>query len=323
MAKIAFAGSFAPRLAEPVRARLTGNHEIVVGDEVEIIPQLGDTDILVTMVVTPEMAKAAQRLKAVLAPGAGLDRIDRAGLPAGTMLANAFGHEVGIAEYVMGAMLSLTRDFSRIDASLRKGVWKSQWAVDAPPPPLWPELAGKTLGILGYGRIGQAVARRARAFDMHLQGIRRNPGLSKDDEFATVAGLETLDDMLRRADYLILALELSDETRGLIGERELGLMKPSAMLVNVARGPVVDQAALYQALKAKRLAAAAIDVWYRYPTDGNKTMPADQPFHELANVLMTPHASGWTEGMLRARTDVIVENIARVESGQPLLNLVR
>src|SRR5207245_826297 len=97
-------------------------------------------------------------------PGAGPDRIDRSALPNGTWLANAYGHEVGIAEYVIGAMLTLTRDLIRIDGALRRGVWESQWAVGAPTPPAWPELAGKTLGITGYGRSGHAVAPRARAY---------------------------------------------------------------------------------------------------------------------------------------------------------------
>jgi len=126
------------------------------------------------MVFTAEMAGAARRLRLVQVPGAGLDRIERAALPSGAWLANAYGHDVGIAEYVLGAMLTLTRDFARLDDALRRGEWKSQWAVGTPPPPAWPELAGTTLGILGYGRIGQALARRARAFDMNVRAIRRD-----------------------------------------------------------------------------------------------------------------------------------------------------
>src|SRR2546430_1900751 len=118
------------------------------------------------------MGAAAGRLKLVQVRGAGLERIDRAALPAGTALANAYGHEVGIAEYVLGAMLTLTRGFVRLDAALRRSAWESQWAVGATPPPPWPELAGKTLGILGYGRIGHALAQPARAFAMEICPIR-------------------------------------------------------------------------------------------------------------------------------------------------------
>ena len=166
MLQVAFAGTFSATLEPAVRARLRTPCSVILGDEVGIVPRLADVDVLVTLVFTREMSAGAKRLKLVQVPGAGLDRIDRSALPAATALANAYGHEVAIAEYVIGAMLALTRSFCRIDASLRRGTWESQWAVGGSPPTPWPELAGKTLGILGYGRIGQALARRARAFDM-------------------------------------------------------------------------------------------------------------------------------------------------------------
>src|SRR6185436_2792958 len=241
-----------------------------------------------------EMGAGARRLKLVQVPGAGIDRIDRTALPAGARLANVYGHEVGIAEYVMGAILTLGRGFCRLDARLREGEWDSQWAVGRPSPPAWPELAGKTLGILGYGRIGQALARRARAFDMTVCAIRRDVGRSAADDLAFLGGLEALDEVLRRSDYLAVTLSLNDATRRLLGERELALMKPTAILVNVARADIVDEDALYAALARGTIAGAALDVWYRYPTAAGATLPARRPFHELPNVLMTPHVSGWT-----------------------------
>src|SRR6266446_7145497 len=144
MLTVAFAGTFAASLAPPVRAHLGIPCDIRVTDEAGIVDKLEDVDVLVAMAFTREMAAAARRLKLVQVPGAGLERIDRAALPAGTALANAYGHEVGIAEYVLGAMLALTRGFVRLDAALRRGAWESQWAVGATPPPPWPELAGKT-----------------------------------------------------------------------------------------------------------------------------------------------------------------------------------
>jgi phosphoglycerate dehydrogenase-like enzyme len=322
MTHVAFAGTFSASLEPRVRAHLGVPCDVTVADESGIVSKLADVDVLVSMAFTPAMAAAAPKLKLVQVPGAGLDRIDRAALPAGAWLANAYGHETGIAEYVLGAMLALAREFARLDAALRQGAWLSQWAVGPPAPPVWPELAGKTLGILGYGRIGQALARRARAFDMQILAVRRDVARSAADDLDLLGGLEILDDVLRRADYLAITLPLTEATRGLLGEAQLAAMKRTAVLVNVSRAQIVDGPALYDALARRRLAAAALDVWYRYPTDASATPPAPQPFHELPNVLMTPHVSGWTEGMLEARAKLIADNIARAARGEPPANQI-
>jgi phosphoglycerate dehydrogenase-like enzyme len=317
--KVAFAGTFAARLADPVRDRLRAPFEIVLADESTIAAVLPDVDVLVTMAFTHEMTAVTKRLRLVQVPGAGLDRIDRSALPTGTALANAYGHEVGIAEWVFGAMLMLSRELGRLDAALRRGVWESQWAIGGPPPAPWPELAGRTLAILGYGRIGQCLARRARAFDMTVLAIRRTPA---PDRAATVHGPDALHDVLSRADAVAITMPLTAATCGLLGARELALMKPSAWLLNPARAEIVDEDALYEALRARRIGGAALDVWYRYPSGAGPTFPAHRPFHELSNVVMTPHVSGWTEGMLSARATLIADNVERVRRGERPLNLI-
>src|SRR5262245_51976571 len=220
MLQVAFAGTFSATLEPSVRARLEVPCTIILGDEAGIVSRLSDVDVLVTLVFSPEMGAAAKRLKLVQVPGAGLDRIERSSLPAGASLANVYGHEIGIAEYVVGAMLALTRSFCRIDSSLRLGVWESQWGVGSSPPAPWPELAGKMLGILGYGRIGQALARRARAFDMDVCAIRRDVARSRPEGLSFLGGPGDLDEVLGRSDYLAITLSLNDETRGLLGARE-------------------------------------------------------------------------------------------------------
>jgi phosphoglycerate dehydrogenase-like enzyme len=157
---------------------------------------------------------------------------------------------------------------------------------------------------------------------MAVWAIRRDATRSDPPGLAFLGGPDALDDVLRAADYLAITLSLTEATRGLLGERELRLMKPTAVLVNVARAEIVDEEALYRALARRAIAAAALDVWYRYPTGAGPTVPARQPFHELPNVLMTPHVSGWTEGMLEARAKLIAENIHRVTRGEPPVNLV-
>jgi len=320
--KVAFVGAFAVRLADRVKAHLTVPCDVILADEAGIASQIVEVDAVVTLAFTREMGMAARRLRLVQVPGAGLDRIDRSALPEGASLANAYGHETGIAEYVLGAMLTLRRSFGALDAALRRGAWESQWAVGVPAPPVWPELAGQTLGILGYGRIGRRVARLAVAFDMTVRAIRQSPTEHDGSGLAFLGGAGSLDEVLRSADYLVVTLPLTPATRGRLGERELRLMKPTAILINVARAEIIDEDALYHALARETIAGAALDVWYRYPTGPGPMMPSNRPFHELPNVLMTPHVAGWTEGTLEARAHLIADNIARVARDEAPLNLI-
>ena len=322
MMKVAFAGSFAERMMDAVRSKLAEQCDVIADDETGIVHRLADVDVLVSMAFTARMAEAASRLRLVQVPGAGLDRIDRSALRPGTRLANAYGHEVGIAEYIIGAMIALTRSFRRLDAGMRQGRWDSQWAVDAEAPPVWPELAGKTLGILGFGHIGQALARRAAAFDMRVCAVRRQAQTDVPPGVAFIGGPERLDDVLRQADYLAVTLSLSPATRNLMNERHVRLLKPTAFVINVARAEIFDETALYDALASRRIAGAALDVWYRYPSSAGPSLPATQPFHELENVIMTPHVSGWTEGMIDARARLIADNIARIGRGERPLNAI-
>ena len=137
-----------------------------------------------------------------------------------------------------------------------------------------------------------------------------------------IGGPERLEHVLRASDYLAITLSLSPETRGILDARRLSLMKRSAYLINVARAEIVEEKALYEALCSRRIAGAALDVWYRYPTAAGAVMPSAEPFHSLDNVIMTPHVSGYTEGTLDARANLIAENIDRVARGEPPLSAV-
>ena len=321
MLNVAIVGTFAASLEDAIRRNLAIPCEVVVSDEATIISHLAKVDVLVTMALTREMTRACPRLRLVQVPGAGLDRIDGSAMPSGAWLANVHGHENGIAEYVIGAMVTLTRGFFRLDAALRKGDWQSQWAIGTAPPPVWPELTGKTIGILGYGRIGQAVARRACAFGMRVHAVRRDARRSIE-EVAFLGGPESIDEVIEGSDYLLLSMPATPDTVGLIDRRRLGLMKSTAFLINVARAEIVDEDALYEALAEQTIAGAVLDVWYRYPRAAGPTPPATRPFWDLPNVLMTPHISGWTDGMLKSRAKLIAENIRRVALCETPLNLV-
>jgi len=133
-----------------------------------------------------------------------------------------------------------------------------------------------------------------------------------------------LDDLLAKVDFLLLALPLDSSTAGLIGTQQLAKMKPGAFIINVARGALIDEKALYEACRDRRIAGAAIDTWYRYPAQGQvRGEPSSLPFRDLDNIIMTPHGSGWTEGLLPRRCRLIARNLDRLARGEPLFNVVR
>ena len=221
-----------------------------------------------------------------------------------------------VAEGALAMVLHLVKRLGVTTECVARGRWSERGAITPG------DLDGATIGIVGYGRIGQRLARRARAFEMQILAIRRDVAQSAEDDLDRLGGPEILDEVLERSDYLVLTLPLTPATRGLIGEAQLRSMKATAVLVNVSRADIVDEPALYRALAERRLAGAALDVWYRYPTDAVPTLPARHPFHELSNVLMTPHISGWTEGMMDARAQLIADNITRVTRGEPPMNQI-
>ena len=319
MLRVAFVGATPGSLAERVRRHLATECELLLTDENGAAGVLPEVDVLVTFVFTREMAAAARKLKLIQVPGAGLDRIDLAAVPSGSRVANVYGHDNGIAEYVLGVMLALGRGFCRMDAAMREGHWEGSWVVSAPPRL---ELAGKTLGLLGYGRIGGRLSQFAQALGMEVWALRRGAWVTEPRGLAFRGGPADLDAVLERADYLVIALPLTPETRGLLGQRQLKLMKPTAFLINVARAEIVDEAALYEALRGQIIAGAALDVWYQYPKGSGPSYPSRFDFHRLPNVLMTPHVSAWTEETQEGRAKLMAANIDRIARGEPPLNLV-
>jgi phosphoglycerate dehydrogenase-like enzyme len=257
-------------------------------------------------------------LRLLQLPGAGLDEVDFSRLPPRIAVCNCFEHEIGIAEYVLGAMLDWSIGFRRLDAQLRRGRWEGSYLLG----PRHRELYGKTVGILGYGHIGREVARRARAFGMKIICCTRTP--ARDELAHEVLGMDQLRALLSRADFIVVSLPLTDDTRGILDRDAIARMQPQAVLINVARGAIVDEEALYTALKERRIGGAILDVWYRYPRDrANPTRPSRFSFETLDNVLMTPHASGWTDALLERRNRAMAANLNRLARGEPLLNVVR
>ena len=294
------------------------NIEVVdVDDAVSFERALHRADAMVSM--NWQWQVSAANLKLLQLPGAGTDQIDFSFVPAKTTVCNCFEHEIGIAEYVLGAMLEWSIGIRRLDAQLRAGSWEGSYLLG----PRHGELFGKTIGIIGYGHIGREVARRARAFGMRVVCCTRTP--RPDDLVDDLLGMDRLHDLLRVSDFVLVAVPLTDTTRGLLDGAALTAMRKSAVLINVARGAIVDEQALFAALEERRIAGAILDVWYRYPPDRRPqaTMPSAFPFHELDNVVMTPHASGWTDGLLARRNRAMATNLNRLARGEPLVNVVR
>jgi len=189
-------------------------------------------------------------------------------------------------------------------------------------------LVGRTLGLVGYGGVGRRAAHIAHALGLRVLAIRRSPGRSHEEFFripeiealdsgpepAEIRGMDQLDWLLAEADYFATAVPLTTETRGLIGGRELARLRPGAVVINVGRGPIFDETALYEALASGHLGGASLDVFETEP------LPADSPLWDLPNVMLTPHVSGTHDRVSRYTTDLFLENLARFVGDRPLLN---
>jgi phosphoglycerate dehydrogenase-like enzyme len=286
--------------------------------EEEILRELPTADVLVGLGVTEEMAAAATKLRLVHCCGAGVDQIAFHALGPDVTVCNTFHHGRSIAEHVVMVSIMLSRRVLTADRLMRQGVWRSV-AAD-PTVELGDTLAGRTVGVVGLGEIGTEVVRALTGLGMRARAVRRNPAAHTSVPLDLVEGMDGLDDLLAGSDIVVLTVPLTDETRGMIGARELALMDSHALLVNVARGQLVDEDALYDALSSGRIAGAGLDVWWARATDGVRGYT--RPFDQLDQVVLTPHSSGHTTETFSARAQEIVANIARLDAGEPLTNVV-
>lgn len=292
--------------ADEFRQRLGDSWKVISCREAaSVLEEVRDADALVALDMPGEVREAARRLKVMLYPGAGYPEMSPGGLPAGCLLSNVYEHEGPIAEYVLMTMLVHATRLLRHLGSFREGAWEGSGRVGGEPHE---ELAGRTVGFFGFGHIGQAVAARGEAFGMHIEAVTRSRG--------------SLDDMLPRCDYLVIAAPLTPETRGRIGVAELALLPRHAFLINVARAEIVCEDALYAALASRSIAGAALDVWYEYPSNGERGRGSRLPFQELTNVICTPHYSAWTRPMILRRIDRMAENLQRLARGEALERVV-
>lgn len=251
------------------------------------------------------------RLRWVHSRSVGLERTLFPELVAGNVtLTNGTGvFSASLGEFALAAILYFAKDFRRMIRNQMAGAWE---AFDVEM------ISGTTLGVVGFGDIGRAAASRARALGMKVLGLKRHVSATdKPDPLVDrMYGVGQLKEMLAICDYVLIATPLTAETRGLVGQGELDAMKKTVVVINVGRGPVIDETALIRALSERRIRGAALDVFDEEP------LPADHPFYKLENVLLSPHCADHTPDWLDNSMRFFIDQFKRFQRGEPLLNIV-
>jgi len=256
-----------------------------------------------------DLQARTERLKWIQVMTAGVDRLPEEILKGGTRVANASGlHGAAMGEVVLEMMLMFVKDAAAC-MRMKQG---REWRRYRPGI-----LRDRTVGILGLGAVGKEIARLCKAFGMKVVGIRRSGGTASPfPDVDHVYPREKLLELLAESDFLVLALPLTKETEGMIGEKELRGMKPTAFLINVARGAIVDEGVLIRALEEKWIAGAGLDVFTREP------LPPESPLYAMPNVIFSPHISGEIPDYESRATEVFCENLRRYLAGEPFLHEV-
>ncbi|HWP34741.1 MAG TPA: D-2-hydroxyacid dehydrogenase family protein [Thermodesulfobacteriota bacterium] len=279
-------------------------------DRAELLERLAPAEVAVLIRartrLDAELLAALPHLRLVAVTGTGYAHVDvEAATARGILVCNSPGRSArSVAELAFALLLAAWRHVAKADRAVRRGAWGDPWTTLEGR-----ELAGRTLGVLGLGNIGPLVARIARGFDMRVLAWSAN--LTPERAAAAGATYAPLDRLLAESDAVSIHLRLSDRTRGLLGRRELALLKPGAVLVNTSRGEIVDEEALVEALRAGRI-AAGLDVFREEP------LPASHPLTALDNVVLTPHIGSVTQESSRRWMEGAVETVAAYAAGRPI-----
>lgn len=284
----------------------------------EALTQHPAADVLCTFSPPRDLLSLAPGIRWVQLASAGADAAVQTGLldlPNGPAVTTSSGiHAIPMAEYALSSMLLWVRHWPRMLELQRAATWADR--------PTWlglrgGELHGATLGIVGLGHIGRQVARLGHAFGMRPLGLRRSSASGeRDPDVDQLYAPDALNDLLAASDFVLVAVPITPATHHLIAEPQLRAMRPTAYLVNIARGDVMDEQALIRALREGWLAGAGLDVTEREPLDSSS------PLWTMPNVILSPHVSGATDRYSARLTDLFLDNLNRYRTGQPLLNLV-
>jgi len=281
----------------------------------ELEREIADADAFIGWSLRPQQLVAARNLKWIHSPAAAVHQLLFPELvESDIVITNARDvHGAVVAEHAMALLLALAKRLPSAVRHQQRRQWGQQAMWKESPPPR--EVQGATLAVIGLGSIGREVARRASALGMRVIAVREHPGKG-GAQAHEVHAPEDLDNVLAESDFVLLAAPLTEKTRHLINAARLQRMKPDAYLINVSRGPLIDDQALVAALKQRRIAGAALDVFVEEP------LPPDSPYWELENVLITPHTAAVTEKLWERHYALIRANLERFFAAQPLLGVV-
>lgn len=317
--KVVLDGSYVSAKADLLKGALGSDFEVIAlpdeAGEATRAAVFAEAEILVARGFGAD-APPVPRLKLLHCALAGYEGIDMGRLPPDVTVACAQGHEIAMAEYVLCAMLDHAIGWRAMTGRLGDGTWSLD---DWHRGPRHGEVFGRTLGLAGYGATARALGPRARALGLEVRALSRwsfgRPGPEAVDACYTADERAAFLDGI---DYLVVTLPLTPATEGSIDAAWFAEMSDRAVVINVARGPVIDEAALFDALRDGRIGGAVLDVWYRYPPDGETRVPVSRlPFHTLDNVVMTPHASARTPQTFERRWAGIADTIKAFADGRP------
>lgn len=277
---------------------------------------LRDAKIIFTISLRPEQFALCRQLRWIHAPTAAVHQFQFPELiNSDVVLTNSTEvHGPVVAEHVMAQIFALAKKISQIAVLQQKHVWGQETVWNSGPHPK--EVSGATLGLIGVGSIGRRVAQMASAIGMRVIAVREHVEKGTPEGVEKVFSPAQIDELLRRSDFVVIAAPLIPATEKLINSERLSVMKPDAYLINVGRGPQVDEAALLEALRARRIAGAALDVFEHEP------LPGDSPLWDLDNLLITPHTAGLTEKLWHRHYDHFSANLRRYLAKQPLEHTV-
>jgi len=266
-----------------------------------------------------DLITAGKRLRLIQVPFSGMEWLKKEWLPDGCIVCNTNQHSEPIAEYVMLGILEFAINMRHMDRELRQGRWTYGGSIVRGLK--HSEIQHKTIGFIGFGHIAKRVTELATPFGMEFIAMTRNPKV--DARLKWWKDSSHLEALLMESDYVLITAPLSESTRDLINESTLKKMKSTGVIINVARGPIINEAAIYKALKNHEIGGALLDVWYQYAsTDNLEMQPSVLPFHDLDNVIMTPHTASWTDQLDQRRINSVVKNIQNFIDQKPLAEVV-